>query len=66
MAAAEQAGRGWAKERALNLYREALELVPEEKGDMRREIVRRLAVASQATWHVFDAERLRARTDEER
>ena len=28
-AAADQAGRGWAKERAIKLYGEAIELVPE-------------------------------------
>jgi predicted ATPase/class 3 adenylate cyclase len=66
MAAADQAGRGWAKERALHLYQEALDLVPKDDRELRREIVRRLAIASQATWHVFDAERLRARTDEGR
>jgi predicted ATPase len=66
MAAADQAGRGWAKELALRLYQEALDLVPQGDRDLRREIVRRLAIASQATWHVFDAERLRARTDEGR
>ena len=66
LAAADQAGRGWAKERALNLYREALELIPEENKDLRRDVLRRLAIASQATWHVFDVERLRARTDEGR
>jgi class 3 adenylate cyclase len=58
IAAAEQAGRGWAKQRAVALYREALELVPE--GDQkRRDISRRLAVALQAVYHVGDAERLR-------
>jgi class 3 adenylate cyclase len=66
MAAAEQAGRGWAKERALRLYREALELVPDDNKDLRRELVRRLAITTQAAWHVFDAQRLRARTDEGR
>jgi predicted ATPase len=66
LAAADQAGRGWAKELALRLYQEALDLVPPDDRELRREIVRRLAIASQATWHVFDAERLRARTDEGR
>jgi len=61
LAAAEQAGRGWAKERAANLYREALQLVPAEKGEVRRDIVRRLAVAEQAAYHLTDAERLRER-----
>jgi predicted ATPase len=64
LSAAEQAGRGWAKERAADLYREALGLVPEDAPDLRRDILRRLAVASQAIWHVFDVERSRARTDE--
>jgi class 3 adenylate cyclase len=61
LAAAEQAGRGWAKERAADLYREALDLVPEANSGLRREIVRRLAVAEAAAWHVTDAERLRKR-----
>ena len=62
LAAADQAGRGWAKERAVHLYQEALELVPREDRDRRREILRYLAVASQAAWHITDAERLRDRT----
>ena len=58
---AEQAGRGWAKEHAVALYREALELVPEDDAQRRREIMRRLAVALQAPFHLADAERLRQR-----
>ena len=59
IAAADQAGRGWAKERAVALYRAALELVP--SGDEGRQglIKRRLAVALQAMYHVVDAEHLR-------
>jgi predicted ATPase len=58
MTAAEDAGRGWAKERAVALYREALELIPD--GDpRRREVQLRLAVALQARYHLPDAERLR-------
>ena len=50
-AAAEQAGRGWAKTRALSLYSEALELLPE--GDERRRPIRlRQAVLSQAVFHM--------------
>jgi predicted ATPase len=57
-AAAEDAGRGWAKERAVTLYREALELIPD--GDpKRRDLQLRLAVALQALYHLPDAERLR-------
>ena len=49
-AAAEQAGRGWAKERALTLYGEAFELLPE--GDQRRRSIRmQQAVLAQALLH---------------
>jgi class 3 adenylate cyclase len=59
VAAADQAGRGWAKEQAVTLYRAALELVPAEDDAERRLIRRRLAVALQAMFHLADAERLR-------
>ena len=62
IAAGDQAGRGWAKERAVALYREALELVP-ENDERRREIGRRLAVALQALYHVRDVQLLRQRVD---
>jgi class 3 adenylate cyclase len=55
LAAGGQAERGWAKEQAVALYREALELVPEGEADRRREIRNKLAVALQAHFHVFDA-----------
>jgi class 3 adenylate cyclase len=64
LAAAEQAGRGWAKERAIELYQEAFGLVTEEDEQLRREILRRQAVAMAALWHVPDAQRLRSRTGE--
>ncbi len=49
-AAAEQAGRGWAKERALTLYGEAFELLPD--GDARRRAIRmQQAVLAQAVYH---------------
>jgi class 3 adenylate cyclase len=57
-AAAEDAGRGWAKERAVALYREALQLVP-EGDERRRDVSGRLAVALQAAYHLGDVERLR-------
>jgi predicted ATPase len=58
LAAAEDAERGWAKERAVALYREALDLVPD--GDpRRRDLQLRLAVAVQALYHLPDAEHLR-------
>jgi class 3 adenylate cyclase/energy-coupling factor transporter ATP-binding protein EcfA2 len=51
--AGDQAGRGWAKQRAVELYREALELVPED-GAQRRDVLRKLAVALQAVYHLED------------
>jgi predicted ATPase len=55
VAAAEEAERGWAKNRAVDFYREALGLVPEEHGERRVAIRRRLAVAHQAFYHTQDA-----------
>jgi predicted ATPase len=52
--AAEQAERGWAKAHAVQLYREALELVPEEDTERRTVLRRRLALASTASFHVED------------
>jgi predicted ATPase len=59
LVAAEQAGRGWAKERAVVLYRTALELIPRDDTSRRSAVMRRLAVATQAMYHVTDAARLR-------
>jgi len=59
IAAADQAGRGWAKQHAFDLYRQAVELVPAENEELRRELQRRQAVALQAYFHLEDAERLR-------
>ena len=56
--AAEQANRGWAKDEAYRLYSQALELVPAEDTQRRREIAKQIAVAAQATYHMIDAERL--------
>jgi class 3 adenylate cyclase len=56
--AAEQAERGWAKDRAIVLYREALGLLPEEDKERRTAITRKLAVAHQAHFHVQDAQLL--------
>jgi len=52
-AAADQAGRGWAKQRAVALYREALEILAEED-ERRRDVTRKLAVALQAAYHLGD------------
>jgi predicted ATPase len=58
LAAGAEAERGWAKERALDLYREALALVPDDDVDRRNEARRRVAVAVQATFHLRDAQLL--------
>jgi class 3 adenylate cyclase len=55
--AAELAERGWAKDHATLLYREAFTLVPEEDTERRNAIRRRLAVASQAAYHMPDVRR---------
>ena len=57
MRAAELAERGWAKDHAALLYREALELVPAEDTERRNLVRRRLALASSASFHVPDVRR---------
>jgi class 3 adenylate cyclase len=52
-AAADQAGRGWAKQRAVALYREALEVLADDD-PRRRDVTRKLAVALQAAYHLGD------------
>jgi class 3 adenylate cyclase len=51
IAAADQAGRGWAKEHAVALYKAALELVPDDEA-LRRSIQLRLVVAAHAFAHI--------------
>jgi class 3 adenylate cyclase len=53
LAAADQAGRGWAKQRAVTLYRDALGLLPEDD-PRRRDVTQKLAVALQAAFHLRD------------
>jgi predicted ATPase len=55
--AAEQAERGWAKNHAALLYREALQLVPEHDTAQRSALRRRLALASTASFHLDDVRR---------
>jgi class 3 adenylate cyclase len=55
--AGEQAERGWAKDHAALLYREALELVPAEDTEQASALRRRVAVAAQASFHVPDVRR---------
>ena len=62
VAAAQAAERGWAKQHAVDLYREALRLVPaEDDGETRRDLTRRLALAEAASYHVPDARLLERR-----
>src|SRR5581483_10308463 len=56
VAAAEEAERGWAKQLAVTLYKEALDMTPEEDMERVRFLRRRLAVAQQALLHVADAQ----------
>ena len=53
LAAADQAGRGWAKEHALALYTQALELVPEDDTQLAATIRLRQAVTAQALTHII-------------
>ncbi|HXH96564.1 MAG TPA: hypothetical protein VNH40_05070, partial [Gaiellaceae bacterium] len=55
---AEQAERGWAKDRAALLYREALELTPQDDAELRSMLRRRLALASAASFHLPDVRRV--------
>jgi hypothetical protein len=57
LAAAEHAGRGWAKQRAVDLYQEALSIATDD--ETRRHIRRRLGVVYQASFHMADVEHQR-------
>jgi class 3 adenylate cyclase len=54
VAAAEEAERGWAKEYAVTLYKEALDMTPAEDVERVRFLRRRLAVAQMALFHLGD------------
>jgi class 3 adenylate cyclase/tetratricopeptide (TPR) repeat protein len=56
--AAEQAERGWAKDQAAIIYREALELVPPADAERIADLRRRLALARAAAVHIVDAQQL--------
>jgi predicted ATPase len=55
--AAEQAERGWAKDHAALLYREALDLLSDNDTERRTALRRRLAIASTASFHLDDVRR---------
>jgi len=61
--AAEVAERGWAKDHAALLYREAYELVPEDDVEQRNVVRRRLAIASTASYHLPDVRRGESRRE---
>jgi class 3 adenylate cyclase len=63
VAAADQAGRGWAKAHAFSLYGEALTCAPPEDLEVIRMLRARQAIAWQALMHVPDAQLL-GRRDE--
>ena len=56
--AAEQAERGWAKDQAALLYREALDLVPADDGVLLRDVRKRIGLARAAAVHIPDARQL--------
>jgi class 3 adenylate cyclase len=55
LAAAEEAERGWAKQLAVTLYKEALDMTPADDVERVRFLRKRLAVAQQAYIHTDDA-----------
>jgi class 3 adenylate cyclase len=56
--AGEQAEHGWAKDQAAILYKEALDLAPEDAGQRLADLRRRLALARAAAVHIPDAQQL--------
>ena len=55
VAAAEEAERGWAKQYAVTLYKEALDMTPTDDVERVRFLRKRLAVAQQTYMHMDDA-----------
>jgi class 3 adenylate cyclase len=64
VAAADQANRGWAKADAVKLYQRALASIPESSADLRRDVTRRQAVATQAMLHMHEVLFARGRDEE--
>jgi len=59
LAAAELAGRGWAKGEAIALYNQVLELIPKEDEARRREVELKRALEYAAFTHLADARKAR-------
>jgi predicted ATPase len=64
IAAGDQASRGWAKEEAVALYRQATTLLPEDDLPRRRMLRLKLAMAQQMVYHVTDVEHMTRRQAE--
>jgi class 3 adenylate cyclase len=60
LSAAEQAGRGWATAEAIALYNQALELIPADDEDRRRDVNLKRAIAYATFTHIGDARQIRA------
>jgi predicted ATPase len=58
IAAAEEAERGWAKQYAVTLYKEALDMTSADDLERVRFLRKRLAVAQLASFHLDDAQLL--------
>jgi hypothetical protein len=56
VAAAEEAERGWALERAARLYKEAFELVPDGSAEARRDLRQRLALVYWRGFHHLESQ----------
>ena len=52
VAAGDQANRGWAKDEAAIYYLRALQVIPEDQKELRRDVTKRQVIASQASVHM--------------
>jgi class 3 adenylate cyclase len=52
IAAGDHANRGWAKDEAAIYYLRALQVIPEEEKELRRDVTKRQVIASQAKYHM--------------
>jgi DNA-binding SARP family transcriptional activator len=59
LSAAEQAGRGFASSEAIDLYNQALALIPEDDENRRRQVKLKQAIAYATFTHIPDARQIR-------
>src|SRR5437763_5797588 len=52
IAAGDHANRGWAKDEAAIYYLRALQVIPEDERELRRDVTRRQVIASQAKYYM--------------